>query len=196
MKRYLLGFVLIGILASPVQAQVTASTQALIAEEGPVRWMTFEQAVEKNKTEKRNIFIDVFTDWCGWCKVMDKNTFNEPQVAKLLNEKFYPVKFNAEQREDVVFNGQTYKFVPSGNRGSHQLAMALLNNQMSYPTVVFLDGSYAAAFPIPGYRKPEEFHKFLLFFGDNHYKEGQNAWQEFEKTYKSPYGEAVGTSGK
>ena len=193
MKKYLLVLVILGILAPGAQAQITASAKTLVMEEGPVQWMTFEQAIQKNKTEKRRIFIDVFTDWCGWCKVMDKNTFNEPQVAKLLNEKFYPVKFNAEQTEDVVFNGTTYKFVPYGNKGSHQLAMALLNNQMSFPTVVFLDEDYTSAYPIPGYRKPEEFHKFLIFFGEGLYKKGQNAWQEFEKTYKSPYTTATVT---
>ena len=60
--------------------------------EGNVKWMSFEEAVAKSKIEKRKIFIDVYTDWCGWCKVMDKSTFNDPQVAKILNEKFYPVK--------------------------------------------------------------------------------------------------------
>ena len=68
------------------------------AQETPVKWMSFEQAIEKSKTEKRKIFIDVYTDWCGWCKVMDKNTFSETQVAKILNEMFYPVKLDAEQR--------------------------------------------------------------------------------------------------
>ena len=105
--------------------------------EGAVNWITFEEAVKKSKAEKRPIFIDVYTDWCGWCKVMDKNTFNDPAVAKLLNEKFYAVKFDAEQKEDVVFDGNTFKFVPSGTKGYHQLAAALLNNQLSYPTVVF-----------------------------------------------------------
>lgn len=160
-----------------------------------VKWLSFEQAVELNKKEKRKIFIDVYTDWCGWCKVMDKNTFSEPTVAKLLNEKFYPVKFDAEQREDVIFNGTTFKFVPYGNKGSHQLAMALLNNQMSYPTVVFMDEEYKAAYPIAGYRKADEFHKFLVFFAEDHFKKGQNAWGEFEKTYKSPYGSAPLTPG-
>src|SRR5690242_17457474 len=88
--------------------------------ESVVNWMTFEQAIEKSKTEKRAIFIDVYTDWCGWCKVMDKSTFNDPEVAKLLNEKFYAVKFNAEQREDVTFQGTTFKFVASGQSGYHQ----------------------------------------------------------------------------
>ena len=62
------------------------------AGEGPVHWLTFEQAVEKAKTTKKPIFIDVYTTWCGWCKVMDKNTFSDPAVAKVLNEQFYPVK--------------------------------------------------------------------------------------------------------
>ena len=175
------------ILAPHAQAQITASTKPILTEAGPVKWYTFEQAIEKNKTEKRPLFIDVYTDWCGWCKVMDKNTFNEPQVAKVLNEKFYAVKFNAEQTEDIVFNGTTFKFVPYGNKGSHQLAMALLNNQMSFPTVVFLNENYTSAFPIPGYRKPEEFHKYVMFFGEGYDKKGEHAWQDFEKIYKSPY---------
>src|SRR5688572_33238081 len=100
------------------------------ADEGTVKWITFEEAIKKSKTEKRAIFVDVYTDWCGWCKVMDKNTFSDPQVAKILNDKFYAVKFDAEQREDVVFNGHTFKFVPSGNKGYHELAAALLNNQL------------------------------------------------------------------
>jgi len=93
---------------------LTASKLTNTPAEGSVKWITFEEAIKKSKTEKRPIFIDVYTDWCGWCKVMDKNTFNDPQVAKLLNEKFYAVKFDAEQKEDVVFNGNTFKFVASG----------------------------------------------------------------------------------
>ena len=192
MRKYVSVLILSVALSTGLMAQeASISKRPSLTEEGSVKWMTFEQAVEKNMTEKRKIFIDVYTDWCGWCKVMDKNTFNEPTVAKVLNEQFYPVKFDAEQTADVVFNGTTYKFVPYGNKGSHQLAMALLNNQMSYPTVVFLDEDYKAAYPLAGYRKPEEFHKFLLFFGENHFKKGEMAWQDFEKTYKSPYTEAA-----
>jgi thioredoxin-related protein len=153
----------------------------------PVKWMTFEQAVEKSKKEKRKLFIDVYTDWCGWCKVMDKNTFSDPVIAKLLNEKFYPVKFDAEQTADVVFNGTAFKFIPQGSKGTHQLAAALLNNQLSYPTVTFLEEDYSAVYPLPGYRKPEEFHPFLIFFGENHYKKGQNSFSDFMKNYRSPY---------
>ncbi len=154
-------------------------------DESPVKWLTFEEALKKSKTEKRPVFIDVYTDWCGWCKVMDKNTFSDPEVAKLLNEKFYAVKFNGEQKEDVVFDGNTFKFVASGRNGYHQLAAALLNNQLSYPTVVFLDEEFKMIQPLPGYKKPNEFHPIAQFIGGGYYKTIK--WDDWQKQYKSPY---------
>jgi thioredoxin-related protein len=166
---------------------LTSSGLRKPAEESEVHWMTFEQAVEKSKTEKRKIVIDIYTNWCGWCKVMDKNTFRDPEVARLLNEKFYPVKLNAEQTEDIVFQGTTYKFVSSGNSGVHQLAAALLNNQLSYPTVAFIEEDFKSVSPIPGYKKADEFHKMLMYFATELYKKGEAGRAEFEKMYKSPY---------
>jgi thioredoxin-related protein len=159
--------------------------RAVISEDMAVNWMTFEQAVEKSKTEKRKIFVDVYTDWCGWCKVMDKKTFNDPKVARILNENFYPVKFNAEQTEDVVFNGNTFKFVGSGSRGTHQLAAALLNNQLSYPTVVFLDEEFRIIHPLQGFREAPEFHMIAQFIGEGHYK--TQKWADWQVSYKSPF---------
>src|SRR5260370_42057313 len=126
MRKYLLFCLMAIVSLAKAQDSPPAHT-------GTVKWMSFEEAVEKSKTEKRKIFIDVFTDWCGWCKVMDKNTFPDPEIARILNENYYPVKFNAEQTGDVAFRGATFKFIAQGNRGYHQLAAALLNNQMSYP---------------------------------------------------------------
>ncbi len=162
------------------------TSQSPVPNSTAVQWLTFEQAVEKSKVEKRKIFIDVYTDWCGWCKVMDKNTFSDPKVASLLNTHFYPVKFNAEQREDVVFNGTTFKFIPYGNKGTHQLAAALLNNQLSYPTVVFLDEEFRMIQPLPGYRDAKSFHPIVKYIGENHYKKGIK-WDDWLKTYQSPY---------
>jgi thioredoxin-related protein len=156
-----------------------------------VKWMTFEQAVEKSKTEKRKIFIDVYTDWCGWCKVMDNKTFTDPQVAQLLNEKFYPVKFNAEQRQDVVYNGVTFKFIESGRGGYHQLAASLLNNQLSYPNFVFLSDQFQIIpliqgySSLPGFRKADEFHLFLSYVGNSHYQ--KMTLEDYQKVYRSPY---------
>lgn len=165
---------------------VLAGGESMAQAEGEaVKWMSFEEAVERSKVEKRKIFIDVYTDWCGWCKVMDKKTFSEPAVAKLLNEKYYPVKFNAEQREDVVYKGTTFKFIEYGSRGTHQLAAALLNNQLSYPSVVFLNEDFAIVHILKGYRQAPEFHKIAEFIGGDHYKTTQmEAW---EPQYESPF---------
>ncbi len=126
-------------------------------EKKPVNWITFDQAVAKSKTQARPIFIDAYTDWCGWCKVMDKNTCETRRLPTLLNEKFYAVKFNAEQHEYVVYNGKTYKFVASGRSGYHELAAALLNNQLSYPTVVFLDDKFNMIQPLAAIAKRQNF---------------------------------------
>lgn len=181
---------------APVSGQQGAAPSTETAGKPAVTWLTWEQAVEKSKTEKRKIFVDVYTDWCGWCKVMDRNTFPEASVAKLLNEEFYAVKFNAEQTADVVFNNVTFKFIDTGGgRGVHQLAAALLNNQLSYPNFVFLDEEFriipvfAGQQSLPGYRKPEEFHIFLDYVGNDNYKK-MNI-EDFQKTsYKSPYSAA------
>ena len=168
-----------------VLAGSTSLTTDGAADEGPVQWLTIEQALEKAKTTKRPIFIDVYTTWCGWCKVMDKNTFSDPLVAKLLNEHFYPVKFDGEQKADVAFNGTTYKYVSDGSRGYHELAAALLSNQLSYPTVVFLDENFNLLLPLQGYRKAPEYLPIATYIGEGHFK--KMAWQDFEKQYKSPY---------
>lgn len=164
-----------------------ASSPMLNAQESPdgVNWLTFEEAVALSKKEKRKIFIDVYTDWCGWCKVMDKKTFSEPAVAKVLNEKYYPVKFNAEQKEDVTFNGTIFKFIEYGNRGTHQLAAALLNNQLSYPSVVFLNEDFAILHILKGYQKAPQFHKIAEFIGGDHYKTVK--MDDWEAGYKSPF---------
>jgi len=75
---------------------------------GPINWLTLEEADSLYKIQKRPIFIDVFTDWCGWCKRMDATTFKDPNIAAYLNTNFYSVKLNAETNETITFNGKTY----------------------------------------------------------------------------------------
>jgi len=148
-----------------------------------VNWLTFEEAVEKSKLEKRKIIIDVYTDWCGYCKVMDRNTFNKDHIAEYLNSRFYPVKLNAEQTKIIQFRGYTFAYVNSRGRGYHQLAYALLQGKLSYPTTVFLDENFNMIQPLPGYIKADLFEKVLTYFGEDYFK--TTKWNDFEKNYKS-----------
>ena len=148
-----------------------------------VKWYTIEEAEKLNKQAPRPIFIDTYTDWCGWCKKMDKETFTNSVISDILNNKFYPVKFNAEVKENITFMGQT--FINDGKSGNaHQLAVTLLNGQLSYPTVVFLllqkDGKFQAS-PVPGFRVAKDMEVLLSFFAGKAYE--TQKWEDFQKTF-------------
>jgi uncharacterized protein YyaL (SSP411 family) len=149
-----------------------------------VKWYTIEQAMALTKKEPRKIMIDVYTTWCKWCKVMDTATFNNPVIAGYLNEKYYPVKFNAEQKADVTLDGKTYKFVPGGGRGYHELAATLLNGNLGYPSVVFLDEQAKMIQPMQGYIQARQFDQIIKFIGGDHYK--TQKWEDFMASYVSP----------
>ena len=144
-----------------------------------INWISWEEAVQLSQTDAqpKKIFVDVYTDWCGWCKKMDKDTFQNPQVSQYMQDNFYMVKMDAEGKDPIQYQGKTVKFVPSGRRGYHELAAALLQGKMSYPTVVFLDENFNMLSPVPGYQKVEPFMQIAKYFGDNIYKDKD--WQSY-----------------
>lgn len=145
----------------------------VIAEEGgdAVKWYTWEEAIAANKKKKKKIFVDVYTEWCGWCKRMDKTTFSDPDVVKHMNDKFYCVKLDAEQKDDINYGGNTYKYLANyGRKGIHQLAYTLLDGRMSYPQYVFLDENEGKLIVSKGYKKKDDFMKELKYISTNSYK--------------------------
>ena len=144
-----------------------------------INWLSWDEAIAlaQSDNEPKKIFIDVYTDWCGWCKKMDKDTFQNPDVALYMTQNFYMVKLDGEGKEPIEFRGKTYKYVPSGRRGYHELAAALLKGRLSYPTVVFMDEDLNLLSPVPGYQKPGPFLNIARFFGDDIYKEKD--WQTY-----------------
>jgi len=126
-----------------------------------INWMTFEEAIEANKTLKKKIFIDIYTDWCGWCKRMDNTTFKDQKIIEKINADYYAVKFNAEQKDSIVYKGVSFKYVPSGRKGFHQLAYSLLDGQLSYPKFVVLNEQEKRLGIITGFQQVSDLEKLL-----------------------------------
>jgi thioredoxin-related protein len=143
-----------------------AYASATEASEGKVKWLSIEQAYKANQKEPRKWMIDLYTDWCGWCKVMDRETFSNPQVAQVFSKKYYAIKYNPEKEADFMLGNQSFR--------------AMLQNKVTgYPTTVYLDENLNMIQPIGGFMKVADYMPIITFFGYDHYK--SDPWEKFQK---------------
>ncbi len=126
-----------------------------------IQWMKFEEAIAANEKNPKMILVDVYTDWCGWCKKMDKDTFTDPQVIAHFQKNFYAVKLNAEDtKRSFQFMGKTFT--------EAQMAASMRVN--SYPNFVVIEPSLQNIAQLPGYREPTAFLTGLTDLIDKAFK--------------------------
>ncbi|MES2620781.1 MAG: DUF255 domain-containing protein [Bacteroidota bacterium] len=152
------------------------------SETNGIKWMTWKEVQEAQKKQPKKIYVDAYTDWCGWCKRMDATTFSNPEIIKYVNQNFYAIKFDAETKEVINFKGKEYKFVAQGNRGYNELAAEILNGQLSYPSSIYFDEGMNQIFPVPGYQDPKTFESVLNFVASNSYK--TSTWEKYQAEFK------------
>jgi thioredoxin-related protein len=148
-----------------------------------VRWYTIEEVEKLSKTAPRKVMVDVYTDWCGWCRKMDAETFSHPVIAAYINRHYYPVKLNAELKESITFRGQVYKYVANGSRGYHELAAGLLNGQLSFPSIAYLNEKLELLGAVPGYRTPRDMEPLLNYIAEDKFI--NQTLEEYEKGFIS-----------
>ncbi|MFC6097074.1 thioredoxin family protein [Flavobacterium qiangtangense] len=124
-----------------------------------IKWMSLDEALAAQKKKPKPIFMDVYTDWCGPCKMLDKNTFQTKEVSEYISKNYYAVKFNAEGNSEVTYKGKKYtnpKFDPNrkGKNGVHDFTMFL--KVQGYPSMYILDSKGEVKSPIVGYHTPEQ----------------------------------------
>ncbi len=144
--------------AAKPAVQKTAQTTA---SKSKVNWVSLDEAQKMTKKTPKKMIVDVYTNWCGPCKMMDARTFTNDEVAKLMNDKFYAVKFNGESPDAVKFNGETFKNpgykadIPKNRRnGRHQLVSKL--GIRGYPSLVVIDENMKIVKSIVGFKTPEQ----------------------------------------
>ena len=165
----------------------------LVAQEKTINWMTMEEALKAQAKEPRKIMMDAYTDWCGPCKMLDKNTFQNPDVVDFVNKHFYAVKFNAEGKDDLIYKGDTFTNPEwdasrgKGRNAQHQFAQAL--GIKAYPSIVFFDEEGNPIGPIPGYKTPQELELYLKLFLKDDYKniKTEEEWAKYQKDFKPEF---------
>ena len=157
-----------------------------------IQWMSMNEALAAQKKEPRKIFMDVYTTWCGPCKLLDKNTFSNKKVIDFINKNFYAVKFNAEGTEEITFQDFTYtnpnyQEGRKGRNATHFFADAL--KLQGYPSLVFFkdDGQLIQA--IPGYKTPQQLEIYLKMIANDDYASitTMEKCEEYQKNFKGTF---------
>ena len=148
-----------------------------------VNWISFEKAVELNKKNPKPFLVDIYTDWCGWCKKMDRDTYANPVIAKYINANYHAVKMNGEGKKPITYKDYTFKFKSQGRTGYHELSALLMNGKLSYPMTVILSKEEKLLDRIPGYLDPKKMEMVLAYFIRKDRK--VKKWGDFAKNFKS-----------
>jgi len=157
-----------------------------------IKWMSMNEALEAQKENPKKIFMDVYTTWCGPCKLLDKKTFANKDVANYINQHFYAVKFNAEGTEEVnyqdfTYTNPNYKDGRKGRNSQHLFAHALKIN--AYPSMVFFDEKGNSLPTVTGYKTPQQLELYLKMIANDDYKNitTTEAWQEYQSNFKATF---------
>ncbi len=144
-----------------------------------LQWLTLEEAEQKLAMEPRPLLIDLYTDWCGWCKVMDRKTYSSQDLIQYLNQKFYVVKLNAESKKDITWKGKTYSFNPAYK--TNDIAIAFTKGELAYPSTVILPVNETDPQAIAGMLEVKEMEMIAKYFGENKY--GKVSFDDYAKSF-------------
>lgn len=120
---------------------------------------TFEEAEQLAAENPKPFVVFTHTSWCKFCKMMENSTFKNVEISNKLNDSFYFIALDAENKQDIRFNKHTFQYQPTGtNTGIHELATALAadKNQVIYPTLTILGPDYSIVFQQASYLKAQD----------------------------------------
>jgi len=157
-----------------------------------VKWLTFKEAFELNKKQPKPFLIDIYTDWCGWCKRMMSTTYSDPTISGYINNWFYPVKFNAESKDTIEYLGTKYFNEDTiRKRSVHQLATLFLGAQQSYPSTIFINNNFEFKLNTSGYLDSKKIEPILVYTVENVFR--TTAYEDFRKNFEKTFYDTIKT---
>lgn len=160
---------------------IFVSTETIVSGQAKINWMSWEEVELKSKKEPKKILIDVYTDWCRFCKKLQEGTLCDDNIINYINANYYPVKFNAETKENIEFNGKTYKHTKTGKHSYNELALELTKGKLSYPALIFMDSEYKVIQAIHGYMEAPKLEIIITYFSEDHHL--KTPWVTYQKNY-------------
>jgi len=166
MKNLIILFLAIGLFSCSNSSSPKSDTKVVenpVVEEPEnyteIPWVKMNNIEALAAKNPKKILVDVYTSWCGPCKMMDKNTFTDPMIIKQVSKNFHAVKYNAEGPDPITFQGKEYTnpgYKPNarGRNGVHQLSRFF--QVPGYPTLVVMDENMKVLGQIVGYKQPQQ----------------------------------------
>ena len=159
--------------------------KAQTEKDGLVNWLSIKEAQQKNKEVQKPFIIDVYTDWCGWCKHMMKTTYSNAGIANYINSNFYPVKFDAETKDTIEYNGKIYKPTSKEPKTPHELAIKFLGTSLSYPSTMFVTNNFEYNLLSQGFIEDKKIEPLLIFMVENAWR--NSVYDEFSKHFNRTF---------
>lgn len=159
--------------------------KAQTEKDGLVNWLSIKEAQQKNKEVQKPFIIDIYTDWCGWCKHMMKTTYSNSGIANYINSNFYPVKFDAETKDTIEYNGKIYKPTSKEPKTPHELAIKFLGTSLSYPSTMFVTNNFEYNLLSQGFIEDKKIEPLLIFMVENAWR--NSVYDEFNKHFNRTF---------
>ena len=134
-----------------------------------ITWVTFEQLQDSMKIKPKRVFVKIYADWCGPCKMMDKKTLTKERITEPLHDYYYSVAFNIEEQKNIKFKDSTFSVNPAlGKVGIHNLALHIGKEAgtVNLPTIVILDENLEVLYKFPGFMSVLNLEEVLYLYKD------------------------------